>query len=248
MMKLFLILFCITTFAGPLYLLASGQIDLKSQYQTANRNSAHLAPDPKTTPQAIIQVYSARAFNWRSLFATHTWIAVKEKNVREYTVYQIVGWRLYRGWPALVSEKDIPDRYWYNQKPHILLSLEGATAEKLIPKIQATVNAYPYANQYRVWPGPNSNTFPAFIARHVPELKLSLPPEAIGKDFLPDYQCFAKAPSGTGYQFSLFGLLGLLIAKQEGIEINLLGLVYGIQFQPFAILLPGIGKLNITSS
>jgi hypothetical protein len=29
---------------------------------------------------------------------------------------------------------------------------------------------YPYPNEYRAWPGPNSNTFTAYIAREVPEL------------------------------------------------------------------------------
>ena len=43
---------------------------------------------------------------------------------------------------------------------------------------------YPYADSYRVWPGPNSNTFTAFVLREVPELRVDLPPTAIGKDYL----------------------------------------------------------------
>lgn len=242
-MKWVVIVFVLTTLVGPLYLLISGKIDFHADYRTANRESAHLAPDPTKTHEAVIQAYAARAFNWRGIFSTHNWIALKEKNSGDYIVYQIVGWRLYRHLPALMMEKDIPDRYWYDQKPDIILDIRGAEAEKLIPKIHEAAKSYPYPNQYDVWPGPNSNTFPAYIGRQVPELGLTLPADAIGKDFLPHHHFFDKAPSGTGYQFSFFGLFGMLIAKKEGLEINILGLVYGIKFSPFAILLPGIGAI-----
>ena len=101
-------------------------------------------------------------------------------------------------------------------------------------------------SNYEIKSGPiiggqdNSNTFPSYVARKIPELGLALPANGVGKDFLPGWNFFAKAPSGTGYQFSLFGVLGLLVAQKEGIELNILGLVYGIQFSPFRILLPGI--------
>ena len=73
----------------------------------------------------------------------------------------------------------------------------------------------------------------------MPELSLALPANAIGKDFIGLGKFFTKAPSATGYQFSLFGLFGILVAKKEGIEINLLGLVYGARFAPFKLLFPG---------
>jgi hypothetical protein len=47
---------------------------------------------------------------------------------------------------------------------------------------------------------------------------------AVGKDFLAEGALFAKAPSGSGFQVSLYGLAGILLAAQEGIEANVLGL------------------------
>jgi hypothetical protein len=239
-MKL-LIIWLILTLIGPLWIILTGQVDLKADYRTANRESAHLAPDPHATHEAVIQVYAARAFNWRGIIASHCWISVKQKNAAHYTVYQVVGWLTYRGLPALSIVQDIPDRYWYNEKPTIILDVRGDTAETLIPKIDQAARNYPYARPYTLWPGPNSNTFPAYIGRQVPELGLALPADAIGKDFLSNRTFFAAAPSATGYQFSLFGVFGLLAAKKEGIEVNILGLVYGIKFSPLRILLPGIG-------
>ncbi|MCE3231913.1 MAG: hypothetical protein K0R98_170 [Rickettsiaceae bacterium] len=240
-MKLILICWLILTIAGPIWIVATGQVDLKSDYKTANRDSANLAPKPEDEKEAVIQAYSARAFNWRGIFGTHCWISVKPKDAVAYTVYQVVGWRTYRGLPALSISEDIPDRNWFNDPPELILDIRGSEAETLIPKIDMVAKNYSYAAPYVLWPGPNSNTFPAHVARSVPELELALPSDAIGKDFLSKGTFFAKAPSGTGYQVSLFGVLGILIAKKEGIEVNLLGFVYGIKFWPFKILLPGIG-------
>lgn len=240
-MKMLLIIWLLLTLVGPLWIIVSGQVDLKADYSTANRESAHIAPDPYSAHEAIIQVYSARAFNWRGIIGSHSWIAVKPKNASAYTVYQVIGWRAYRGLSALAIVEDIPDRNWFNQRPNLILDIRGSRAEDLIPKIDEAAKSYPYVYSYTLWPGPNSNTFPAYIARKIPELGLALPADAIGKDFLPGNNFFVRAPSGTGYQFSLFGVFGLLVAKDEGIEINVLGLVYGIKFSPFRILLPGIG-------
>lgn len=238
----FLVILLIILLSGPLSVLILRQVDFNADWRTANRGSAGLAPDPKTTKEAVIQVYSARAYNWRGLFSVHTWIAVKPSNAPHYTVYQVIGWRAFSGLPALMAEHDLPDRYWFNHKPTIIFDLRGDKAQTCIDKIVVATKEYPYTD-YTVWPGPNSNTLPAYIARKVPELGLSMPSNAIGKDFLPLFTFFAPAPSGTGYQFSLFGMLGMMLAKDEGLEINILGLVFGVSPHNRAIKLPGIGDV-----
>ena len=76
----------------------------------------------------------------------------------------------------------------------------------------------------------------------MPALGLELPPTAIGKDYLNNGSILARTPSGTGYQLSLLGLLGLSVARDEGLEINLLGLTFGVDPLDFALKLPGIGR------
>src|SRR5258707_11856639 len=49
------------------------------------RDATGLAPDPATTPEAVIQVYAARAVAWRAAFAVHTWIAVKPAGAPRFT-------------------------------------------------------------------------------------------------------------------------------------------------------------------
>jgi len=243
-MKLIFLIFLLLTLVGPLWIAISGEIDFKTSYLEANRDSSHLAPTPDKFQDAIIQVYSGRAFNWRGMFSTHVWLVVKPKNSLKYTVYQVLGWRAFRGLSALSVAEDIPDRKWFNQTPTILLDIRGEKAGKLIPEIQEAIKKYPYPNDYMTWPGPNSNTFIAWIARQIPELQLQLPSNALGKDFT-GYDFFVRAPSGTGYQITVFGCFGIMIARKEGLEINILGLVYGISPYDLAIKLPGFGDISL---
>ena len=208
------------------------------------RDATGLAPDPAATPEPVIQVYAARAVAWRAAFAVHTWIAVKPANAPRFTRYEVIGFGVAGGAPAVRVDRSGPDNYWFGARPELLLDRRGPDVEAMIEKVTAAVARYPYPREYRAWPGPNSNTFTAYVARAVPELRLSLPSIAIGKDYLPDGALFGAAPSGTGYQVSFLGVAGLLAALDEGIEANLLGLNIGIDFRRPALKLPGIGRIG----
>lgn len=215
-----------------------------TNWQTANKDSAGIAPKPSEEKRAVVQVYAARTYGWRGYFGVHPWISVKEKDGDHYKVYQVIGWRARRGLSVVSIEKDEPDRYWYGSKPNLILDLRGAPAESAIPKIHAAALAYPYQNAYRLWPGPNSNTFVAHVNRSVPELEVELPPNSIGKDWIDDGDLFGKSESGTGFQFSILGALGFTLGLAEGVEVNVLGLTFGIDLWRPALKLPMIGRIG----
>ena len=233
--------------AGPLLMLGGGDVMGKAWWG-ASRDSAGLAPEPAAVHDAVAQVYAARAFSWRGAFGVHTWISVKPTGAAHFTVYHVVGWRVRRGGSGIVIERDVPDRLWYGAVPEVLADIRGPGVDEVIAKIDAAARSYPYDDRYTVWPGPNSNTFTAWIARRVPELKLDLPPTAIGKDWLGPDGPVAPAPSGTGYQLSLFGLAGVLLGAEEGLEVNVAGLNFGLDPFDLAIRLPGIGRIGFVSS
>lgn len=211
------------------------------------RDSSSQAPDAATTPEAVIQVYSARAARWRGSFGVHTWVATKRQNAGSYTRFEVIGYALRWGGNTVRVRSGQPDSYWYGSKPYLLRELRGgADVEALIDRLHRAADDYPHHDQYNVWPGPNSNTFVAYLARQVPELALELPATAIGKDFLLGGAVVARAPSGSGWQLSLRGLLGILIGVEEGVEINLLGLSAGLDVSPLAIKLPGIGRIGFS--
>lgn len=230
-------------FAGPVIAMATA-VDWGADWRTASRQSAKLAPDPAAYEPAVIQVYGARTMGLRGAFGVHTWIATKRTGDAQYTVHHVLGWRKFRDLPVVETTKDIPDRYWYSARPELYADLRGPGVDKVIDKVHAAIKAYPYMYDYVLWPGPNSNTFTAHVGRSVPELGLDLPPTAVGKDYIPGPGLFAETPSGTGYQVSLFGVLGILAGWEEGIEVNVLSLSVGVDPKNLALRLPGLGHVG----
>lgn len=226
-----------------LFALLSGVQTTSAHWSNASRAPLGIAPDPQEERQAIIQVYSARAYSWRGYFGVHSWISIKEPEATHFTTYEVIGWRVRRGGKAVSSSRRAPDSRWFGSEPRLVAELRGKDADAAIPRLLTTIHNYHYDDRYTVWPGPNSNTFIAHLGRAAPKLRLDLPPTAVGKDFLQS-GVWDKAPSGTGYQLSFLGLLGLLIAWEEGIELNLLGLTYGIDIKDFSLKLPMIGRME----
>jgi hypothetical protein len=181
--------------------------------------------------------------SWRGVFAVHTWITFKPRDAPSYTRYEVIGWGVSEGTPAIRVNRMGPDNYWFGARPDLLVDHRGDGVDAMIERIEAAVRAYPYPATYRTWPGPNSNTFTAYVARTVPELRLELPPTAIGKDYLPDGGLVARSPGGAGGQVSLLGVAGVLAGVDEGLEVNLLGLTFGISVKPPSIKLPIVGRL-----
>jgi hypothetical protein len=235
----------------PVVLFASAHVDrLRSgptgDWRTASREPVGLAPDPAVTSEAVLQVYAARAVRWRGYFGVHTWIAAKPSHAAEFTVYEVNGWRLRRSGSSVTVSHRAPDSRWFGSAPVLLAERRGDSVDELIRRVEQAAGEYPYAATYRVWPGPNSNTFTAFVLRAVPELKADLPATAIGKDYL-GADLLAAAPSGTGVQFNVLGVLGVLAGIEEGLELNLLGLTFGVDALPLALKLPLVGRVGFSS-
>ncbi|MBN2332985.1 MAG: DUF3750 domain-containing protein [Deltaproteobacteria bacterium] len=182
-------------------LLLSSSLDAKD-WRTASREPAGIAPDPAATHEAVLQVYGARAWGWRGWFAIHTWIAAKRAGENFYTVYDVVGWRLRRGQPVLRIARDIPDRIWFDAKPWVIKEHRGTGIDGLIKAVDRAAHAYPWKTTYRAFPGPNSNTFTAWVARQVPQLELELPFSAIGSGYAKREKALAKKHSSMGRECS----------------------------------------------
>jgi hypothetical protein len=216
-------------------------MNTRSDWRTASHEPVGLAPDPAAVKEAVVQVYGARTFGAKGLFGVHTWVAVKPAEANEWTIYEVIGWRLRWSESAVVVHHRPPDARWFGSAPELYVDRRGAGVDELIERIDKAARGYPYGAEYRAWPGPNSNTFTAWIARAVPELAVDLPSTAIGKDYLGG-SIVGTAPSGSGFQVSLGGVLGLAVSAVDGLEFNVLGLNFGVS--PNGVKLPMVGRVG----
>jgi hypothetical protein len=211
-----------------------------SSWRNADWSSTGSLPDPAAEPGARVLIMSGRTGGWKGVFSVHSWVVLKPEN-GSWRRYDVVGWgspvRL-NGWA--------PDGLWFGNRPQVVLDLRGADAAIALPKAEAAIESYDYANagDYRIWPGPNSNTFVATVLRAIPEAETILPANAVGRDFRP-LPYVGLTDSGTGVEASLWGLLGVKLGWVEGVEVNFLGLVAGIDLRNPGIKLPGFGRIGL---
>ncbi len=234
-------LLVVALFVIPLAISIATHTPAAATWYTASREPTGLAPDPALFREPVVQVYAARTFGWRGAFGVHSWIVVKREGAPAYTRYDVIFWG---GPPHVRQNVAAPDGQWFGSRPDLLVDRRGEGVDALIDQVEAAVKSYPYHDTYRTWPGPNSNTFIAHIGRSIPDLRLDLPSNAIGKDYVPLTSAIGRAPSGTGLQASLYGLLGVIVAPEEGLEFNVLGLSLGVDVAEPALRLPGLGRVG----
>jgi hypothetical protein len=211
-------------------------------WRSADWSSTGTLPAAAGEREAMVAVYAARSGRWKGVVAVHHWIVVKPANSQSYVRYDVVGW----GNPVRRNHR-APDARWYGNEPRVIHVVRGEAAEALIGPIEAAIESYPWSNggAYRVWPGPNSNSFVAYVLRSVPGLGAEMDPTGIGKDYMGPGLQFGPTPSGTGWQVSAWGMFGAALARAEGFELHVLGATVGIDPQDLAIKLPSLGLLGL---
>jgi hypothetical protein len=212
-------------------------------WRDADWSSTGLLPEAAADRDARLIVFTGTTGAWKGIFSVHSWIVFKRAKATSWTRYDVVGWGnpvRANGWP--------PDGRWYGNMPVTIADVSGTEAENLIPKVEAAVRAYSHnqAGDYRIWPGPNSNSFTAAVLRAVPELKVTLPPNAVGRDYRDGFYA-GRTDSGTGLELNLYGLADIKVGWIEGVEVNLLGLVAGLDLRHPALKLPGFGRIGVES-
>jgi len=142
------------------------------------------APAPANHQDAIIQVYGADVWGFRGRFAIHTWIATKARGATAYKIYQVIGWRLRRAGSVVSITEGNPAKPWFGSPAILLHEIRGDAAQALIDPVHDAVQSYPFGAEYTMWPGPNSNSFTAWVGLEAPQLQLDLPLKAIGQSWM----------------------------------------------------------------
>lgn len=212
-------------------------------WRDAKWSSAGVLPAADADEDAAIYILSAATGGMKGAIASHSWIVTKDRGSKDYSRYDKVGW----GAPIRRNQYS-PDAFWYSNTPHVVRAITGEEAARLIPAVEWAIRSYPYAQPgaYRLYPGPNSNSFVAHVLRSVPDLGVVLPPDAVGRDYLPDGRFFQIDADGRDLHATLFGLIGFSAGVRSGIEVHFLGLVAGIDVQNPGIKIPAFGTVRLS--
>ena len=207
----------------------------------ADWSSARLLPPANAVPGAMVLVYAARTGRWKGIFAHHSWVVIKERGADAYTRFDKVAW----GRPVKIDNW-APDARWYGHRPTLVGGVTGSAAEALIPKIGQWWRLSPQSPGRLCGVagaqlqfvcglcvgGHTRNRHRAAADGHRQGLALA--------DLLP-----GLTPSPTGVAIALGGVLGVTVGWVEGIEVNVLGLVTGIDVRRPALKIPGFGRIGI---
>jgi hypothetical protein len=207
------------------------------------------SPRPSELPHDepwLVVVKSARLpeqMPWITRFAHHTWLDVKRGS-------EAAWWRaeVSNSWAgveflAIDSETARRDSRWNRRGLRVLAVQKGDEARAIADQLPAACAALDakYAEGYRTWPGPNSNTFMTDLAGVIPQLRFVFDGNAVGKDW-PDWFAAGATTSGTGLHLET-PLVGAAVGVREGVELHLLSLTAAIRLFPPALALPFLPEI-----
>ena len=115
------------------------------------------------------------------VFAWHYWFVVEDETGRHrWEVWQT---KNAGGFCIGHVHRDLkhPDEGVGGGPSRLVTAWEGAPALKLV-EVLNRAETYPHCQRYRYWPGPNSNTFVAWVLRQA-GIEFLLDPRGIGRRF-----------------------------------------------------------------
>ena len=215
--------------------------------------------EPLDVDGPLVQLHARRSYMAEGI-AVHPWFVAFDADERRWESYEVWGLRpvsyeSHRGEIEFRTAMHERARLeWSHERigvvdrdtggPHahvprirtVLAEWTGDDARTILEVLQRPRD-YPYADRYRAWPGPNSNTYVAWVLREA-GIPVDHHPLAIGKDYL--------GPLGFGLWFTttFTGLqvetpiVGAKAGLLDGVELHLLTMTIGVDLWPPAIKTP----------
>lgn len=170
---------------------------------------------------------------WFTHFADHTWFEAEVDGER---------WRIEVLNPTSgvvvepIPERALTDDVRWGRTVHVLRRLEGERAHRVGRALLERAGDYPYADAYRAYPGPNSNTFAVWLAREIDGLEFQPYSTAVGQNYAQGGR-LGPTPNGTGVELES-AWVSFELGFAEGLRLDLGGLALGVGLWPPRIELP----------
>ena len=200
-------------------------------------------PPAAAHPDARILVMSSRTRGWKGVVAVHSWVVIKGENERTWRRYDVAGW----GNPVRLNWW--PPDLWFGTHGTVVADIKGPKAQALIPRVDAAIKDYQYRNYWRLphLAGPQQQHLRRQRAARDPRGRRHHAAER-GRPRLPAVALPGLTDSRTGVEANLWGVLGVKLGWVEGVEINVLGLVAGVDVRNPALKVPGYGRVGFDNT
>jgi hypothetical protein len=195
-------------------------------------------------PEWILALKSARLPDsrpWIARAAHHLWFDVKRGSEERWLRIEVSDLDDGVGIDEIPPELARSDRR-FDRDVLLVRAWSGAEAERMAGELQRFAESYEDDGNYRAYPGPNSNSFAARAMRAIEGLSAVLHHNAIGKDYAPIVRVGGTA-SGTGIAVDTIPL-GFAVAVEEGLELHLIQLTFGLALFPPALKIPFVPPLG----
>ena len=143
--------------------------------------------------EPIVRLYLAPVLGADEI-ATHPWFAMKRAGADHFDRWEVISDDLASAYELRVFADGIygyvinnligPDEY-PGGRAWVAAEIVGPEADAIIDFIETQSPHYPCRHRYEYFPGPNSNTYARWVLDQT-GWNVTLPPSAIGQDFVPD--------------------------------------------------------------
>jgi hypothetical protein len=198
------------------------------------------APPPLTAGECTVELWRATVPQPLSYVAVHCWFVVRRSNGRadRWEVWQNAGGT---SWGHLHRNLMGPSSGVGGGNAEHIRTWTGEEARRLRDVLEEP-EEYPHRRLYRAWPGPNSNTYVAWVLRRA-RVPWDMHPLAIGKDYRGLVVGAGTTTTRSGVQLES-PLLGAKVGLKDGVEIHIIALTFGVDLWPPALKTP-LGRLGI---
>lgn len=184
-------------------------------------------------------------------WAHHAWFDIKRGGEDHWTRVEVMASAAFQrrdvlSIAAISSRAARALERWDERAVHLHQVVRGPDAERIGAELLRLARGYPDAAVYNGWPGPNSNTFVERLGRQVDGLRFQLHHDAVGKDCEWVLRAGTTA-TGTGLELET-PLCGVQLGLEEGLELHVLQLTFGLDLWPPALELPFLPRLGFPAT
>ena len=190
--------------------------------------------EPPANDETTVMLFTGGLGHPMEDIARHPWFAVREKGKTDWDIFEVGGGGSLEH-PAKNSPyvEPILHQVWRGE--------EGERAAECVRRVGPEVK-HQIERDYIFYPGPNSNTFGDVVLRRC-KLSAALPSTAVGKDWRGIIGAGITSER-TGVQIET-PIVGVKVGLKEGVEVHIIGLSFGVDLWPPAIIVPlGPGRIG----